>query len=136
MSNGTAPTAANNDFEQLAALAEMRRNVNWHDDFFERLWLSTRSLHNRFGVTPEIERQIPLVREETNEAIAAAQHESDEALGKEIADSLVVLMGLAMARRLTLDLLHDSINAVIRKNDAKTLDTHKIDPKTLKIKRK
>lgn len=130
----TEPT--NTDYAQLAELDRMRRTVSSRDDHFERLWISTRNLHQRFGIVPEIERQVPLVVEEMNEAIAAARFEDDLALTQEIVDSVVVLMGLAMARGVALDDLHDAMNAVIRKNDAKTHLTHAIDANTFKIKRK
>ena len=129
-------TTLNTDYAQLAELDAMRRTVSTREDHFERLWISTRNLHQRFGVVPEIDRQVPLILEEITEAIAAARNEPDDALAKEITDSIVVLMGLAMARHVSLDMLHGAMNAVISKNNAKTHDTHAIDPMTLKIKRK
>lgn len=129
-------TTLNTDYAQLAELDAMRRTVSLREDHFERLWISTRSLHQRFGIMPTVDRQVPLVLEEVNEAIAAAADESDDALAQEIADSIVVLMGLAMARSVSLDALHDAMNVVITKNAAKTHDTHAIDLQTLKIKRK
>lgn len=122
------------DFEQLAALATY--NPARDEDHLERLWLSTRRLHENFGVTPEVERQIPLVVEETNEAITAARDESADELAGEIVDCFVVLIGLAMARGISLDKLHSGMNAVIAKNDAKTEATHYLNPSTLKITRR
>jgi len=131
---GNQPT--NTDYAQLAELDAMRRTVSTREDHFERLWIATRSLHQRFDVVPSVDRQIPLVLEEMNEAVAAARLEGDAALAQEIADSIVVLMGLAMARGVTLDDLHTAMNTVISKNNAKTHLTHAVDPNTLKIKRK
>lgn len=124
-----------NDFEQLAALSTYAmRDMN--ESHLERLWLSTRALHQRFDVTPEVERQIPLVMEEMNEAITAALEESADELAGEIVDCFVVLIGLAMARGITLDRLHDGMNAVIAKNGAKNSKTHYLNPATLKITRR
>lgn len=125
-----------NDFEQLRELAARRRAVNWHEEHFERLWLSTRGLHDRFGITPEIDSQAALIREEAEEVIAAARDEGADELAAEIADCIVVLMGMGMARGIALDRLQDAMNAVIAKNDAKTHETHYVNPATHKITRK
>lgn len=127
-----------NDFPQLQQLANHNRMQNDArvEDVLQVLWDSTQSLHARFGVQPGVVSQITLVHEETEEAIRAAVCESDSDLAQEIADCVVVLFGLAMARNIPLQAVRGGINATILKNDRKTHATHSLNPVTLKITRK
>lgn len=127
-----------NEFAQLQQLADWNRTQNAEriEDVLQVLWDSTAALHKRFDVTLDIEAQVALVREETEEAIAAALDEPDAALAHEIADSFVVLLGLAQARGVALDAVREGMTAVIWKNDRKTHDTHSVNPITGKITRK
>lgn len=127
-----------NEFAQLQQLADHNRTQNAAriEDVLQVLWDSTTALHKRFDVTLDIEAQAALVREETEEAIAAALDEPDAALAQEIADSIVVLLGLAIARGVALEAVRDGMKAVIWKNDRKTHDTHNVNPITGKITRK
>lgn len=127
-----------NDFPQLQQLAERNRaqNAACIEDVLQALWDSTRALHKRFDVTLDIEAQTGLVREEMEEAIAAALDEPQAALAQEIADSIVVLLGLAMTRGVVLDAVREGMRTVIRKNDCKTHETHYLNPLTNKITRK
>lgn len=127
-----------NDFPQLQQLAERNRAQNdaFVEDVLQVLWDSTRALHKRFDVKLDIEAQAALVREEMDEAITAALDEPQHALAQEIADSIVVLLGLAMARGVSLEAVREGMKAVIWKNDRKTSDTHYVNAVTLKITRK
>lgn len=127
-----------NDFPQLQELANHNRALNAArvEDVLQALWDSTRALHKRFDVELDIEAQAALVREEMEEAIAAALDEPQHALAQEIADSIVVLLGLGMTRGVTLEAVRDGMQAVIRKNDCKTHQTHAVNPLTGKITRK
>ncbi len=115
-----------NDFEQLKALADQQRERNElsQSDPLKALWQSTRELHGRFNVHPTIYVQIPLILEETAEAIKAGLFESREAVVGEIADVIVVTLGLAMALDIPYDDVLAGIHKTIRKNDSKTTDTH------------
>lgn len=127
-----------NDFAQLQQLADWNRTQNAEriEDVLQVLWDSTAALHKRFNVHLDVNEQAALVREEMEEAIAAALDEPDAALAQEIADSFVVLLGLAQARGVALDAVREGMTAVIWKNDRKTHDTHSVNPITGKITRK
>ena len=127
-----------NDFHQLQQLADHNRAQNDArvEDVLQVLWDSTSALHKRFGVQPTLGAQTPLVIEETKEVIQAALCEPDSDLAQEIADCVVVLFGLAMARNVPLDAVREGLIATIWKNNRKTPDTHYVNPDTHKITRK
>ena len=128
------------DNQQLNALADylqQRKGVNERvlNDPLQALWQSTRELHGRFNVQPTIYVQIPLILEETAEAIKAGLFESRQAVVGEIADVIVVTLGLAMALGIPDEDVIAGIHETIRKNDGKTTDTHYLNPAN-KIARK
>lgn len=98
------------------------------------LWESTTAFFKEFGVTPTVASQFPVLLEEVKEVSQALlKPESNAALARELADVLVVLMTLAQARGITLGEFYLAIGDTARKNDAKTLTTHHVDPDTGKI---
>lgn len=115
--------------KQLNALAEylqQQKAVNERvlADPLRALWQSTRELHGRFNVTPTVYVQIPLILEEVTEVVKAAMFESREAAAGEIADVIVVTLGMAMALDIPIESVIAGIHETIRKNDRKTTDTH------------
>lgn len=91
------------------------------------LWDSTLNLYDRFEISPTVYDVIPLVEEESVEAINAALSGTDSELAAEIADVIVVALGLALARGLSYDDIHAGVKTVIAKNNAKTHATHKVN---------
>ncbi|MEM6284229.1 MAG: MazG nucleotide pyrophosphohydrolase domain-containing protein [Chloroflexota bacterium] len=89
---------------------------------------STLAFYERFGVTPKLEAATLVFSEEVDEFIEAAHDaESIDHIAEEAADVLVTVIGLCDAAGVSQDVLIEQIYAVIRKNDAKTWDTHEIN---------
>lgn len=116
-------------------------------DFLERLWNSSESLNKRFGIDPQEQDSVKIFMEECKELITAyynynatfsdISHSTlDTDLADEFADVIVTAMQIAMARGLSVFDLLRGIDRVVRKNDAKTSETHEIDSGSRKIRRK
>ncbi len=97
------------------------------DDPLRQLAASTQAFYDRFGVIPMPEDAIPVFEEEVRELIEAVrQGDTATHIGEEAADVIVTVLGVCFAAGLTIDDLITQIDAVIRKNDAKTSETHAV----------
>ena len=90
-----------------------------------------RSFHERFGIVgpsteEELLSRIPIQDEEVRELRHAILHETPDRVASEATDVLFVAIGTLL--RLDPALVTDALNEVIRKNNAKTWDTHHINP--------
>lgn len=126
------------EHKQLTELAQYLNNApeSAPDDLIRSLWNSTNSLHDRFGVQPSVQVQITMILEETTEVIRAALFETKQDAAQEIADCIVVALGMAMALDISLDEVMAGIRAVIDKNDRKSDATHYLNTITGKITRR
>jgi NTP pyrophosphatase (non-canonical NTP hydrolase) len=75
-----------------------------------------------------LEAQNRVLFEEFAEFTFAIHHEQGDA-ASELADVIVVAIGLLMTNGFTLEQLQDAIAKTAAKNDAKTLETHAKDAK-------
>jgi NTP pyrophosphatase (non-canonical NTP hydrolase) len=107
-------------------------------DELTTLWDSTAAFHERFDTMNDVYAFIPaqwrVFMEEVSEfgleAIGDVEFcDDDTALEEELADVIVVGIGLLLASGRTLDQLQAAISAVAAKNDAKTAETHAKDAK-------
>ena len=106
-----------------------------------RLWQSTVNLHSRFFPVnpPSFQARYDVFVEESNEFKTAVSEEyeffpaserplvSSHNAVHELADTIVTGMGLLQCLGYAPDDLERAIEDVIRKNDAKTLDTHHVN---------
>lgn len=99
---------------------------------FVEMWESTRELHARFrGAPPSTQGAMnAFVSElaEFNEEVFPVEDPSNARLAEEGVDVIVTLMGVLQSRGVTLAALHQAMVTVINKNDAKTSDTHWLNP--------
>lgn len=102
-------------------------------DALDHLWQSTSDLYERFGLSPSStppKSRRKFFMEEVGELIEASALEEDlpghrqNGLCEEAADVIVTTLGLLQAHGVALHELEAAIQAVVDKNDAKTLDTH------------
>lgn len=92
-----------------------------------RLAASTQAFYDRFGVNPVAEDAIHVFEEEVRELIDAVRQRDDTAhMGEEAADVIVTVLGVCFAAGLNIEDVIRQIEAVIRKNDAKTFETHAV----------
>ncbi len=99
-------------------------------DALTTLWNSTAAFHKRFDTMSELgflEAQHRVLFEEFAEFTYATH--SGTSAADEIADTLVVAIGLLIHSGYTLNQLQFAIRAVAAKNDAKTTETHAKDAK-------
>jgi NTP pyrophosphatase (non-canonical NTP hydrolase) len=95
------------------------------DDPLRGLAKSTQAFYERFNVIPDPEDVIKVFEEEVRELIEAVRLRHDALhIGEEAADVMVTVLGVCYAAGLNIEDLIVQIEAVIRKNDAKTQDTH------------
>lgn len=129
------------------------------------LYNSTVALHERFNTNQTVQQSINLFAEEYNEVLDAASKQDKEQIAHEFVDCLVTIIGvfrsieknnsnkdalqalfvivkdmyslyLVLRRNgISNDMLNEPIVRVITKNNAKTLETHKLDTVTGKIQR-
>lgn len=109
------------------------------NDVLRALWDSTAALHERFGTHGRIDAQMRVVFEEVYEFTASVV--SDEGMLSldtvdEATDVIVTLMSTLQSMGASFDHVAAAMQHVIAKNDAKTLDTHFVHPKTGKITRR
>ena len=98
-------------------------------DMLQELWDSTHDLHHRFfpDKPPSFEMKRRVLFEEFGEFTQAIDMEDEpEDWCNEAADLMVTIMGLLQGMYLDYDDLRNAIDEVIAKNNAKTLDTHKV----------
>jgi NTP pyrophosphatase (non-canonical NTP hydrolase) len=97
------------------------------EDIVRRLAVSTQAFYNRFDVTPAAEDAIRVFQEEVRELIEAVrQRDAITHIGEEAADVIVTVLGVCFAAGLNIDDLIQQIEVVMRKNDAKTTNTHAV----------
>ena len=99
-------------------------------DTLTTLWDSTAAFHKRFETMTGLgflEAQHRVLFEEFAEFTYAIH--SGTSAADEIADTLVVAIGLLIHSGYTLEQLQTAIRAVAAKNDAKTTETHAKDAK-------
>lgn len=93
-----------------------------------RVWSSTQSLHERFGVfPPKTVQVIPVFLEECRELVQAALLENEQQVAREAADVIVTVLGMCMARGVTLEAVEAAMWETAVKNDGKTRATHSIN---------
>ncbi|MBI4197832.1 MAG: hypothetical protein HY533_01820 [Chloroflexi bacterium] len=100
------------------------------DDLIRDLGASVHRFHERFGLAgPPTQREllsrIPIQEEEVRELRQAILGEPPERVAAEAVDVLYVAIGTVL--RLNPELAAQAIGEVIRKNDAKTWETHHIN---------
>ncbi len=133
-------------------LLEREMAQGWWEQPLKKLWRSTLGFHARWK--PEemarltsqdvgdrerrmaVYTAIDMLREEAAEVTEAALHEPNYNVVEEAADVMVTLIGILLTRGITYPELEEAIHFVIKKNDAKTEDTHYVDGVTGKIKRR
>jgi NTP pyrophosphatase (non-canonical NTP hydrolase) len=97
-------------------------------DVLRDLIASTLDLYRRFDVVPNLEVSTLVFQEEVDELLEAAHNGHDlDHVAEEAADVFVTAIGICVATGVDVDQLVDRTRAVIRKNDAKTHDTHHIN---------
>ena len=117
------------------------------DNPLAELWQSSNDLNKRFGIDPLEQDSVKIFMEECKELITAyfnynAMFDGDtlDALNTnmvdEFADVLVTAIQMTLARGLTMYDLRKGIERTVRKNNAKTHETHELDAETRKIRRK
>lgn len=94
------------------------------------LTASVEAFHERFGLVgpctdQELLTRIPIQEEEVRELHQAILHETKDHVANEAVDVLYVAIGTVL--RLDQALAADAIREVIRKNDAKTWETHHLN---------
>lgn len=100
-----------------------------HQDPLRDLIHSTLAFYRRFDAHPQLEPATLVFEEEVDEFIEAAHDNHDKThIAEEAADVMVTVIGLCHAAGVTGDQLIEQIYAVIAKNDAKTHDTHAVNP--------
>lgn len=92
-----------------------------------KLWHSTASLYARFGIRPNLNNTLMVFEEEAKELEYAAQNETAEQVAGEAVDVIVTVLGVCMASGLTLERIEKAVLATIRKNNAKTHQTHAVN---------
>jgi NTP pyrophosphatase (non-canonical NTP hydrolase) len=86
---------------------------------------STYDFFRRFEVTPQPQAAAQNFLEETNELLEAAASGTNRIhLAEEAADVMVTIIGMCASAGVGIDELVEQIYLVIKKNDAKTLETH------------
>jgi NTP pyrophosphatase (non-canonical NTP hydrolase) len=86
---------------------------------------STDEFYKRFGVQPQLENCINNFQEEVRELIEAARDGGDPAhTAEECADVFVTAIGILYASGIDLERMIEQVYTVVRKNDAKTHETH------------
>jgi phosphoribosyl-ATP pyrophosphohydrolase len=101
------------------------------------LWDSTANFHKRFNKFPPIlNSALYAFREEVKEVEYAAEFQSNAEICEEIADAVVTMFGLAMAKGIGFKNIEDAIATVLNKNNAKNRQTHVVDNVSGKIRRR
>lgn len=97
-------------------------------DTLQELIRSTMDLYERFDREFNLAAQLPIFEEEVRELIEAAQAgENAGHIAEEAGDVFVTAIGLALASGVRREQLIEQVQAVIRKNDAKTHTTHHVN---------
>jgi len=107
---------------------------------FDRLILSTRAFHDRFGTSQSTYEILLKVMEEVGEVIEECFRPDGlvnrDSLARESVDVMVTLIGLCNAAGISSDDLYNVMHQIASKNDAKIPGkTHDINPDTGKIER-
>lgn len=106
------------------AAAEAQSN----EDNLRALIQSTLDFYARFNLQPELPTALRVFREEVDELIEAAQLGTNlDHIAEEAADVFVTAIGICLARGVTLEEILHQTQMVIRKNNAKTHETHAIN---------
>ena len=110
-------------------------------DILSILWDSTDELHKRFDLfPPNPEATLPVFQEEVKEfaaeATAPGSDYYDLAVCREAADVMVTILATLSGLGITREQFTAACQHVAMKNNAKTWDTHFINPETGKIQRK
>lgn len=140
----------NTDFQQLRAYQDQQHGQPAVDvaDYMSapairlyplvRIVQSTLNLWRRFNVHPNLVSQTALFQEECREVMDELRQPqiNPDALARELADLLVVSIGLLYASGGTVGDMLDAWQDVAAKNDRKTLTTHEVDEATRKIRRR
>lgn len=96
-------------------------------DLLKSLWTSTHQLHRRFGVELTPRARIDKSNEEAIEFVEAARPSTEpDAVAEELADVIVTGIGVLMSLGIGPGKLEKAIEAVIKKNNAKTDQTHRV----------
>ena len=96
-------------------------------DLLKSLWISPRHLHRRFGVELTPRSRIDKFNEECLEfAEAARPSTAPDAVAEELVDVIVTGIGVLMSLGIAPSKLESAILAVIKKNDAKSDQTHRV----------
>ena len=99
-----------------------------YDDPLRDLARSTFAFYRRFDVQPELEPATLVLQEEVDELIEAAHDkEGTQRVAEEAADVIVTVIGLCDAAGVSVDEIIAQVYAVIKKNDAKTHETHQVN---------
>lgn len=113
------------------AKQELNPSLPCPEDDMHELWKSTAALHYRFfgENPPSFEVLWRVFMEEVGEFLFAFIdiEMSDMDAPQEGADVLVTLMGLLQYCDFSYQDFQQAVQATIRKNDSKTLDTHEVD---------
>lgn len=93
------------------------------------LWKSTSDLYARFDLRPTESATLDKFREEVDEFIKASIYDTDGGahMVEEAGDVFVTVIGMLIARGVSLELLQERVAYVIAKNDAKTTETHYVN---------
>ena len=106
---------------------------------FDNLVRSTSDLHARFGTAQTVRAAISIAEEEWRELRQEAEVNyrpvDHHALAHESADLFVTVIGLCDLCGVTRAQLMSAMQEVANKNDAKTTETHMINPISRKIQR-
>lgn len=90
------------------------------------VWQGVYDLNQRFGFNPNLGESIAIFMEEVGEVVQACQDEDAEHAAEEAADVIWTLINLLEVRGIDPYDLEVAVYEVVRKNGAKTHDTHEL----------
>lgn len=109
------------------------------DTLLPRLWHSSTDLLDRFGAHPSVKQASDRMLSEVLELVIAAHDPygtSTDEIAAEAVDMIVTAINVLRACHVTQDQFMNAMEKIIRKNDAKTLESHQLNVQTQGVEKK